>query len=324
MNSKNNNYSENEQLSLNEFKSLKSKEIDYKFIIYIFFSIFKFISLFIIIIMIKTNRQKLSVKNLLIEKLNIIESIIKSIKEKTIIYQTNYNIYKFLCPYGVIGHQKKRIGRKADGGYILLDDLNNIKIAYSFGINREISFDKELADRNIDVFMYDHTIKILPFENQKFHWKKIGLSGIIINNTNLKTLPELLKENGHDKEKDMILKFDIESYEWIVFQNLPKNILNQFKYIVGEFHFSRRKKINYLNILEKIQLTHKIFHLHCNNCGRIIKRDGYKICNLLEISFIKKNGYKFYQNNNTFPIKGLDYKNCKKKREISDILNFYN
>ena len=321
--SKKNKYSENEQLTLNEFKYYKSRKIDYKFIIYIFFSICLFIFFFIIII-IKTNKKILSIKNQLIEKLNIIEHNIKRLQENNIIYQNNDNIYKYLCSNGVFGHKKIRIGRKADGGYIFLDDLNNIKIAYSFGISREISFDKELAERNIDVYMYDHTIKSLPFENQRFHWKKIGLSGTITNNIYLKTLPELLKENGHYEEKDMILKLDIESYEWTVFQNLSINILNKFKYIVGEFHFSSRKNLIYLNVLKKLQLTHKIFHLHCNNCGRIIRLNGYKICNLLEISFIKKTGYKFYKNDDIFPIKGLDYKNCIKKREISDILNFYN
>ena len=171
--------------------------------------------------------------------------------------------------------------------------------------------------------MYDHTISGLPFENQRFHWKKIGLSGATINEPNLKTLPELLKENGHYKEKNMILKFDIESYEWEVFQNLSINVLNQFKYIVGEFHFFSNKKYDYFNILKKLKITHSIFHLHCNNCGRIIRLGRYKICNLLEISFIKKTGYTFYKSNNIFPIKALDYKNCRKRREISDVLNLY-
>lgn len=71
--------------------------------------------------------------------------------------------------------RKKRIliGRKADGGYVLLDDFENIKIAYSFGIDADIYFDKDLADRGIDVYMYDHTINSLPYENPKFHWKKL-------------------------------------------------------------------------------------------------------------------------------------------------------
>ena len=45
------------------------------------------------------------------------------------------------------------MGSKKDGGYILLNDFENVKIAYSFGLANEISFDKDLADRNIDVFM---------------------------------------------------------------------------------------------------------------------------------------------------------------------------
>ena len=60
---------------------------------------------------------------------------------------------------------------------IFLNDLKNIKIAYCFGIGSEISFEKELADKNIDIFMYDHIINKLPFENSKFHWKKLGLCG---------------------------------------------------------------------------------------------------------------------------------------------------
>ena len=61
----------------------------------------------------------------------------------------------------------------------------------------------------------------------------------------LKTLPQLMKENGHSEENNMILKLDIESHEWKVFQNLPLNILSKFKYIVGEFHLSIKTKFNY-------------------------------------------------------------------------------
>jgi hypothetical protein len=317
------NFSENEQLKINKYKNLKTKEN--KFIIYILFSLFFLISLFIIIYIIKINhKNNIMIKEQLIEKLNLIEKNLKNIKESTLQYKGNNNIYNILCPMSVVGHKKIRIGKKADGGYILLDDLKNIKIAYSFGISREISFDKELADKKIDVYMYDHTIKSLPFENSRFHWKKIGLSGIISNKTNLKTLPELLKENGHSKENDIILKIDIESHEWEVFQNLPTNILNKFKYIVGEFHISKRKKFNYYNILEKLELTHQIFHLHCNNCSNeIIYFEGYYICPFLEISFIQKEGYNFSKFNSSFPINGLDYKNCANNEQLDELLNIF-
>ena len=177
-----------------------------------------------------------------------------------------------------------------------------------------------MADNDIDIFMYDHTINNLPFQNPKFHWKKIGLTGIKNNNYNLKTLSELIEDNGHSNETNMILKMDIESYEWDVFQYLPINNLRQFKYIVVEFHFSSSNHLKYYNILKKIMVTHQIFHIHCNNCGSIIKLDGYSICNLMEISFIQKEGYEFVKDNNIYPIEGLDYKNCKNKIDSSYLI----
>jgi hypothetical protein len=257
-------------------------------------------------------------------KLQILEENqrILSNKEK-IITNYNNNIYYLLSPMEVLGYNKIRIGSEADGGYIFLNDLKNIKIAYSFGIGSKISFDKELADKNIDIFMYDHTIDKLPFENSKFHWKKIGLSGKNINETNMSTLSELIKENGHSKEENMILKIDIESYEWEVFQYLPINIMKQFKYIVGEFHFEEKDEFQYYNIFKKIQGTHQIFHIHCNNFGKIIKLYGYIICDAIEISFIQKEGYKFIEDNSFYPIEGIDYKNCKKKDDTSYLINLF-
>ncbi len=40
--------------------------------------------------------------------------------------------------------------------------------------------------------MYDHTINSLPFNNSKFHWKKLGLAGTNESNNELKTLEQLI------------------------------------------------------------------------------------------------------------------------------------
>ena len=257
-------------------------------------------------------------------KLQILEENQKILSNKEkIITNHNNNIYYLLSSMEVLGYNKIRIGRKNDGGYILLDDFKNIKIAYSFGISSEISFEKELADRNIDIYMYDHTINILPFENSKFHWKKIGLCGIKSTDQNMKTLSELMQENGHLKEDNMILKIDIEGYEWEVFQSLPFNIFSQFKFIVGEFHLED-SEIEYYNILKRILITHKIFHIHCNNCAEMINLKGLKMCQALEISFIQKQGYNFSKDNNIYPIEGLDYKNCPGSEDLNYIINLFN
>lgn len=265
-------------------------------------------------------------KNLSMKDVKIINEneIILCQENKFYIKKLIFNISEFIFPMKVFGKNKIRIGNKGDGGYILLDDFDNIKIAYSFGISNEISFEKELADKNIDIFMYDHTIEKLQYKNSRFHWKKIGLTGDNNQKENMKTIVELLTENGHINEQNMILKLDIELGEWEVFKNLHSNILNKFKYIVGEFHFNLMYNINYYDILKKFQNTHQVFHLHCNNCGNIIDLYGYKICGLLEISFIRKEGYQFIEDNSTYPIEGLDYKNCKNKKEINYIINILN
>ena len=145
-----------------------------------------------------------------------------------------------------------------------------------------------------------------------------------ITKNNMSSLPELIKENGHSKEENMILKMDIESYEWEVLQDLPINIMKKFKYIVGEFHFIGNDELQYYNIFKKIQITHQIFHIHCNNCGDIINLNNFKICNLLEISFIQKEGYEFTKDSSFYPIEGLDYKNCKSKEDTSYLINLFN
>ena len=75
--------------------------------------------------------------------------------------------------------------------------------------------------------MYDHTINHLPYENPKFHRKKIGLCGKNTKNKGLRHLEDLIKENGHDNEHDMILKMDIEHREWESIIDLEEDALNK-------------------------------------------------------------------------------------------------
>ena len=115
-------------------------------------------------------------------------------------------IYHLIIPKKVVSKNRILIGEKEDGCYVILDDFENIKIAYSFGIADRIQFDHELAKRGIDVYMYDHTINSLPYDHPKFHWYKIGLAGKNNSDPQLKTLEQIILENGHSSEFNMIFK----------------------------------------------------------------------------------------------------------------------
>ena len=225
---------------------------------------------------------------------------------------TKYCIYHLISPKLVLGKERILLGEKSDGCYVLLNDFNNIKIAYSFGISTNIQFDKALADRGIDVYMYDHTINSLPFENPKFHWKKIGLCGKKTNSTELKTLEEMINENGHNNEYNMILKMDIEHWEWESINALKEDTLNRFNYIAIEYHFHDEKEENnqnlYYNVLKKISNTHQAFYVRCNgDRSKRINFGNNRICHILEVSYIIKKDNQFIKDETIYPMYEFDY-----------------
>ena len=219
-------------------------------------------------------------------------------------------IYHLIVPKEVIGKKRILLGDKSDGCYVLLDDFQNIKIAYSFGISVNIQFDKALADKGIDVYMYDHTINSLPYENPKFHWKKIGLCGVGQQHNDMKSLEDLIKDNGHTNQKDMILKMDIEKWEFEAILNLQEETLNKFKYIAIEYHFENRNKDDklYYNVIKKISKTHQAFYVRCNG-QRWIKANfgNNRICYIMEVSYIIKKGHIFKKDETVWPIYEFDY-----------------
>ena len=215
-----------EVLELKSHKYEKKKKINHKNHFFVLFIIiFILICLFLIIKNIiyekkyiynyiselfqneKNNFVKEYINNTILEKYlkyldekekKLIKIIEKHLKYLYQIHKYNYtmkekyDIINILHSQDIKEKKKIRIGRNNDGGYILLDDFENVKIAYSFGIANEISFEKNLADKNIDVFMYDHSISRLPYENPRLYWKKIGLDVENITNKNMKTLNELI------------------------------------------------------------------------------------------------------------------------------------
>ena len=221
-------------------------------------------------------------------------------------------IYHLILPKAVVGKKRILLGEKSDGCYVLLDDFENIKIAYSFGISNNIQFDKALADKGIEVYMYDHTINSLPYQNPKFHWKKLGICGIGQNYTNMKNLEELIKENGHINEKNMILKMDIEQWEWESIINLKEETLNQFKYIAIEYHFKDNSKYNeeylYYNVIKKISKTHQAFYARCNgDRSKKINFGNNRICHIIEVCYIIKENNTFITDESIYPIYEFDY-----------------
>ena len=331
--------------SLKSHKSKKTIKINYPIIIC---NLFTFLVLFYIVTLIYKNRKKN--KPLIFpenqEYFNNLLHIINTEKKYISVKNCYYNnddtcIYKYLCPKKVVGKNLKLFGLKKDGGYALTDDLKNIKIAYSFGVDGEFSFDMHLADNDIDVYMYDPFIKGLDFSQynlnnsqdfknnadyyqKKLHFFKIGITGSKKQN-NMKTLQEILNDNGHSNEKDMILKMDVEGSEWDSLNELSEDFLKKFKYITLELHLGNKPselEIK-INVLKKLSKFHQVIFIRFNNAGELIEFGHNKIGSLIEISYMLKKGNTFVRDSLVYPLKEMNFKNLIGRPDIDYDLNIY-
>ena len=209
-----------------------------------------------------------------------------------------------------------RTGRDYDGGYVMADCFSDCTVAYSLGICDDVSWDKDMAERNIDVYMYDHTIDGLPEQDTRFHFFKTGLAGE--DSGNLKTLGTIIRENDHENNKNMILKMDIEGWEWEVINQT--DCISQFSQIAVELHglcdFDNK---NIIPALDKLNETHIPVHIHANNCSPVMFFGGLVLPDALEVTYLRKTDFEFSENTRSFPTE-LDMVNDPSKPEI--ILDF--
>lgn len=188
-----------------------------------------------------------------------------------------------------------RIGRNYDGGYIMLDDINDTMKAYSFGIFNDISWDKEMAERfGIKVEMYDHTIPREPEYHRLLSFHRIGIGQNDDIEHNLLSLKTILRDNEDAKNNNLILKMDVEGAEYDFINSTDENILKQFRQIIIELHKLDSKNIDIIRAIKKLNKTHQLVWLHGNNYVKASRfENGVIMPHVLEVLFVNRDYYSF-------------------------------
>jgi len=195
----------------------------------------------------------------------------------------------------------ERLGNINDGGYIVVSDksgnFSSSKIAYSIGIGDDVSFDLALAGLSYEIYQYDHMIEKLPKDDKHFHWKKLGLAASSNYQLKLETLENMVKSNSHENTSGMFLKIDIEGYEWDVLNSLTPGFLEKFDQLVFELHglLNYDEKIieRNLHALKTLAKAHQAVHVHANNCSFVNYCGELITPDVLEITYVLRERYKF-------------------------------
>ena len=218
--------------------------------------------------------------------------------------------------------EKIRVGSKDDGGYVIVD-AQPYDILISCGIADDVTFEKEFLNKynNIEGFAFDGTVAGLPEKVDRLKFIKKNIS--FVNSETTTNLIEYIEPYNN-----VFLKMDIESYEFRWFQTMPGNIINKIKQIAIEIHYPFtdanfrhfdlplpvEQKITTLKNLSK---THKLIHLHGNNCCGTTIYNGYTVPNIFECTYIRNDLHNFCGYNNIVIPSYLDSVN---RRGIPDII----
>lgn len=216
------------------------------------------------------------------------------------------DLLRLIRPMRAVGAAKKRYGRDYDGGYVMLDSIERARVCYSLGISDDVSWDLVMAGFGSQIYMYDHTVAAAPQDHPQFHFQKLGIAPSDDLAPDLRSLETLIRTNGHARQSGMILKMDIESWEWACFAEVNPDILRLFDQIVCEFHHTRMfRKESWLSRAEKafarLHETHQVVHVHGNNNLDMNDLSGFVVPEVFELTYARRGTYDFVPTSEMFP-----------------------
>ena len=203
-----------------------------------------------------------------------------------------HGLLQNLRPYDFPGSERIRLGPEYDGGYVLLDEsLKDVEVVYSYGVETNSDFELRFCESyNAIARLYDHTVEEAPLKRDFFYFNKEGVGPEKTSNCN--TIGSHIKENGDDG-KQLLLKMDVEGAEWDALLQTPDSVLKLFNQIAIEVHglgteLSRVQIYKKIKVFQKINNLFYLFHVHANNYSPLHYIDGFKVPDVMELTFINK------------------------------------
>ncbi len=212
-------------------------------------------------------------------------------------------VLSLLRPMDVVDGSLVRKGGRNDGGYVMLNSHTENTIAYSLGIGDDVSWDLDMAAAGCRVYQYDRSVASPPVTHPSFKWFKLMIGRTTDNHTI--TVADAIGRNGHNDRDDIILKMDIETAEWDVFESMDEQTLSRFSQMIVEFHCFYLNSIDWAAKIEavlcKLNKTHQVINLHANNYGYLGIMGGVVIPSTIEVTYVRRRDHEFTDCKKVFP-----------------------
>lgn len=187
----------------------------------------------------------------------------------------------------------KRIGGVGDGAYLLPEDFQGIALCLSPGSNQQWAFERDIFDRyEIPSAIMDRA-ENMPhdlYPEIKFTDSWLGTH----DNSQFTSISTWLSRLNLDHESELMLQMDIEGAEYENILAMPLEILNRFRIMVIEFHYSHRYTNGelfqefYSKVFSRLKENHEVVHFHANNsCGDWNFRD-FSLPIVFELTLLRR------------------------------------
>ena len=215
-----------------------------------------------------------------------------------------------------LGYNLIRVGPNGDGGYLIPNLLEEIKICFSPGVGYIHGFENDLLKRGIKVYMADRTVEKPNLDSNNYEYIKKNIGSY--DDSQTITIDSWIKDVEH--AGNFLLQMDVEGSEYEIINRIKEANLNKFKILVIEFHYFEQilTKIGYKvvkNVFEKILKYFDVAHIHPNNCCGSYNFNNIVIPSTLEMTFLRKDLVIKKERILKYPNK-LDFKNVEKNKDI--------
>ena len=227
-------------------------------------------------------------------------------------------IIDLLAPYKA-NCDLMRIGDYSDGGYVLASETDStIKRCINLGVGYEVSADRHLLGLGYQILAVDGTVENPIPENSQYLFVKSNI-GYSRRKDGYESLRKIRRKNNWKSKVDLYL-IDIEGFEYQLLEREWKEMANS-RQIVIEFHglellgeelFSNKL----IEILNRINKTHRVIHIHGNNAGPAIPVGGASWPTILEVTFLRITEVSKVRNFGPFP-GALDASNTANRPDIN-------
>lgn len=189
-------------------------------------------------------------------------------------------------------HELIRLGANSDGGYLVPNDLSNLRSCFSPGVDDIASFEQDIYTLGIGSHLADYSVNQIPSGTSALSFTKKFLGANSYDQ--FITLEDWVNSLEPDAGDDsLLLQMDIEGSEYETLLSCPKYILSKFRIMVIEFHqIESWAQSDYFKIVDsvfkKLLDTHYVVHNHPNNAMGIVDLNGFHAPRVFELTFIKK------------------------------------